>query len=70
MEEYAQTVSNFGVLKGRIEIGNIEMSLYHYNGMRIEIFFNIMENKITKIEQVENKAINPYIKYLMTNINN
>lgn len=64
MEEYAQEVIQYGSFKAKVTVKEEEISLYHYNGKHIEIRFNYLLNKIVSIETINDKLINPYVKYL------
>lgn len=66
LEEAAKYIVNEGVYISKAEFYQLEISLYRINGEPVEIWFEPVQESITKISYLRGNQFNPYLKHLNT----
>ncbi|MDQ3536151.1 MAG: hypothetical protein M3421_11055 [Bacteroidota bacterium] len=64
INEKARIILNNGSFVYKSEFHHLEISLYKVEENYVEIWFDPIKGKITNIDYVNDKPINPYLKHL------
>lgn len=64
LEEQARQIFLRGHYVNKISFFQLSISLFRINDEFVEIWYNTLTGTIRKIEPLQNRAINPFIKHL------
>ena len=64
IDEKARMVFEKGMFVSKSEYHQLDISLYRLGSEFVELWYNPVVDRITRIEELKNKAINPYLKHL------
>ena len=70
IDELAILIMKKGSLISSGDYHDLNISLYRVESEFVEIWLDTMENKVTRVEVLKNKMINPFLKYLKICCNN
>lgn len=64
IDEKAKVILNRGVYVSKSEFFQLEISLYRIDDEFVELWYEPVTGKIFKIDYLNNKPVNPYLKHL------
>ncbi|MGK7396503.1 MAG: hypothetical protein ACNS62_18130 [Candidatus Cyclobacteriaceae bacterium M3_2C_046] len=70
LEEKAIKIMEAGALVSSEEFFQLNIKLYRVEDEFLEVWYNTFLKKVTRVENLDQKKINPYLKYLaISNLN-
>ncbi len=64
LEEQAAQIIESGTYVSTTAFEGIDIMLYRFNNEFVEIWYNTQNKRLLKVENLSDKAINPFLKHL------
>jgi hypothetical protein len=63
-DEKARMILSRGVYVSKSEFFQLEISLYRIDDVFVELWYELINGRIFKIDYLKHKKVNPYLKHL------